>query len=167
MNIRRANNRPIAITLGMAAIAIIGFTGETGRAGAGDPTAVEVFPLRSVITRIQPTGVPGQILRFSVVNQNSSEQHAQPVRAQMQLYDAHGNLTRSREVYLSFGQFQSVCLNRDEVSADEPGTGRLRLQCEITYRLVDTQDRIPHDRFPAAMELLDDSPGGPILRRRH
>jgi hypothetical protein len=167
MNIRNATTKLITITMAMAAMAVIESGWTPGGVFASGPTAAEIFPQRSVIATIPPIGiVPGQMLRFSVVNPNTSED-TEPVRAQVLLYDAQGNvLKRSQEVYVPFGQFRSFDFSRDELpAAGERDTGRLQVRGEITFWFIDNPEQIAPDQFPAAMELVDKSTGETIQSR--
>ena len=85
----------IAITMAVAAMAVIGSSWMAGRAGAavqitpGDESVRFVFP---------PIGVArDQTLTYSFFNPN--EEGSEPVRAQVTLYDEQGNVVwRSEEV---------------------------------------------------------------------
>ena len=106
---------------------------------------------------------PGQMLRFSVVNANP-DQGSAPVRAQVLLYDAQGNvLARSEDGELPPGQFRTFDFNRDDLSAPgDPGSGRLQVHSVIQVSLQDGTVRAA-EGFPASIELVDDSTGKTVL----
>jgi hypothetical protein len=144
---------------------VVWFIGATGRDASSRTTIKLIFPRRSVIAALPPIVMtPKKMLHFGAVTTDGPERDTEPVRARLQLYDAQGNaIAGGQEVYLSFGEFRSYDVNRDELSS---GSGRIQVRGEITYRLVDTPEQIPPDHSPAALELVDTA-GEPILRRSH
>jgi hypothetical protein len=154
MKIRNTITKVVTLTMVVAAMAVIGST-----------VTAEAQQHVRVFEGISFAGViPGQMLRFSVLNLNAPEQGSQPARAQVLLYDAQGNvLARSQEVELSPGQFRIFDFNRDDLSpAGDPGTGRL--QVRGVYRLfLDDGSTLTPEQFPVSMEVVDNRTGKTVL----
>src|SRR5512144_1088944 len=117
MKIRNTITKLVTMTIAVEAIGVIGSIGMPGQpAGVKAQVALGDGSVRFISS---PIGyVPGQTLRFRLVN-------PQAVLA---------------------GQFRSCDFNRDAISAGgEPGTGRLQLRAEISYRYADSPEPISPD----------------------
>lgn len=147
MNIRSKLTRLVTISIALIALVVVG-TGWTTKAQQGDTlrgTTLVGF-------------IPGQTMRFSMGNLSIGG----PVRAQVSLYDAQGNLVvRSQEVAVSPSHFHSFDFKRTDLAlAGEPNTGRLQLRAEVQFQRDANQTPIPPNRFPVTVELLDSRTGG-------
>ena len=147
MKIRNTITKVVTLTMVVAAMAVIGST------VTAEAQHVRVFDGISLVGVI-----PGQMLRFSVLNLNAPDQGSRPARAQVLLYDAQGNLlARSQEVELSPRQFRSFDFNRDDLLvAGEPGTGRLQVRTVPLWGLR-SRHRIS---VSVSLETLENSTGG-------
>lgn len=108
--------------------------------------------------------IPGQTLRVSVANPNVAAPavgQGESIRAQVQLYDARGNLiAQSAEMTIPAGQFHSFDFNRNAIPlAGELGTGRVQTRAQVRYRPFQLLDRTRAIGHPASIELIDNSTG--------
>jgi hypothetical protein len=156
MKTRSTITKLIALTVAVAAMAVIGsicWTTEAQHTRLIFATDQGIYGF-----------VPGQTARFSVANLSAPEQGGGPVRAQVKLYDAQGNvLAQSEEVELRPGQFRTFDFNRDDLLvAGEPGTGRLQVRPGIgILKSRDGGSTWPNN-IPASMELVDNRTGATI-----
>jgi hypothetical protein len=112
-----------------------------------------------------PVGmVPGQTLRFTAFNPDELEPtDAQPgpVRAQVKVFDARGNLiNQSAEVLIPAGEFRSIDVHREDIPlTGEPVTGRVQVQALLFI----TKEQARRAHFLASLELVDNSSGKTLL----
>jgi hypothetical protein len=108
--------------------------------------------------------IPGQMLRFSVF-MNAPAGGSQPVRAQVLLYDAEGDvIARSQAAELSPGKFRSFDFNWDELSlVGEPGTGRAQVRGVVQVAFLDGSVKYVPEQFPAWVETVDTETGRTVI----
>ena len=117
------------------------------------------------ITRNGATAVVGlargERLRFSAFNPStteSSRENNEPVRMQLKLYDANGNvIAQSPDVEIPPGEFRFVDFNRDDLPiAGEPGTQRAQFRTQALWGLR------AHGRLQisTSLEIIDNQTGG-------
>ena len=105
--------------------------------------------------------VPGERLRFTAFNPStteSSREHNEPVRMQLKLYDAAGEIiAASPDVVIPPGEFRFVDFNRDDLPiAGEPGTRRAQVRTQALWGLR-SHDRL---QLPTSLEIIDNQTGG-------
>src|SRR5262245_10326912 len=161
MKIRNTINKLIAMTVAVAAIAVIGSIATLGR---GDATAQASSEnnLKQITLYSPPIGYEyDQTARLSVAYVSTSQQGSEPVRAQVLLYDATGNiLARSDVVEILAGHFSIFDIDRNAIAAEgERGTGRLVMRVEIILLCSATAEEITPDKFPASLAIYDNRTG--------
>ena len=163
MKIQNTITKLIAITMAVAAIAIIGSSWAAGRASAAGQVAMGDGSVRFISP---PIGfIHGQSLSLSLANPRTEEEGGEPVRVQAYIYDSYGNLlSRTDPAEVPAGQFRTFVFNRDDLRvAGEPGTGRLQVSPGIgILRSRDGGSTWPNN-IPASMELVDNRTGATIL----
>src|SRR4030095_11273878 len=98
----------------------------------------------------------GERLRFTAFNPStteSSQEHNEPVRMQLRLYDATGEvIAESPEVVIPPGEFRFVDFNRDDLPiAGEPGTQRAQVRTQPLWGLR-SRGRI---QISTSLEIID------------
>ena len=144
MKTRITITKLIAITMAITAMAVV------GSSWSAEAQHVRVFDGITFVGFI-----PGETLRFSVGNLSARRRGGEPVRAQVKLYDAQGNvIARSQEVEVLPGQFHTFNFNRDDLPlAGEPGTGRLQVGVDFQFQADASTS------FSASMETVDNRTG--------
>ena len=125
-------------------------TGKT--LAATEASTAERFSGQYVLTSIAHTAVgvtPGEKLRVNVANPMGERE---PAQAQVQLFDALGNLlAESAETTIPVGAFHSFDFNRSDLpSSGELGTGRVEVS--VRYRSFFIVDRT---RLQTSIELVN------------
>ena len=153
MKTRSTITKLIAITLAVAAIAVIGSSWTT----RAQHTRL-IFATDQGIYGF----VPGQTARFSVAYPNTTEEGTEPVQVQAYIYDSLGRLvTQTNPVEVRPGQFRTFDFNRDDLPlAGEEGTGRLQVRGVIQVAFMDGSVR--HVKLPVSMEVMDNRTGQTI-----
>ena len=156
MKTRSTITKLIAITLAVAAIAVIGSSWTT----QAQHTRL-IFATDQGIYGF----VPGQTARFCVAYPSTTQESTEPVRAQVTLYDAQGNeVARSREVEVLPDQFCIIDFDRDALPlAGEPGTGRLEVRAGIQVAFMDGSVR--HVKLPVSREIVDNRTGATVIHQ--
>ena len=79
----------------------------------------------------------GETLRFTAFNPESTGERGEPIRMQMKLYDAQGNvIAASPEVVIPPGEFRFVDFNRDDLPiTGDPNTGLLQVRTQPLWGL--------------------------------
>jgi hypothetical protein len=100
----------------------------------------------------------GEMLRFTAFNPESTGERSEPIRMQMKLYDAQGNvIAASAEVVIPPGQFRFVDFKRDDLPiAGDPGTGLLQVRTQPLWGLR-SSNRID---VPTSLEVVNGTTGG-------
>ena len=152
MKTRNTITKLIAITLAMAAIAVIGSICWT----------TEAQHTRLIIATDQSIYgfIPGQSLSFSVANTRTQEEGGGPVRVQAYIYDSYGNLlSQTDPVEVPPRQVRTIRFNRDDLRvAGELGTGRVQVQTDFQFQADANQSFSPED-LSFTMELVNNSTG--------
>ena len=151
MKIRSRITKLIAITMAVAAMAVIGSIWTTQAQGGRLYLATDVGVYGFI---------PGQSLSFSVANLRTQEEGGGPVRVQAYIYDSYGNLlSQTDPVEVPPRQFRTIRFNRDDLRvAGEPGTGRVQVQPDFQFQADANQSFSPED-LSFTMELVNNSTG--------
>jgi hypothetical protein len=163
MKTRNTITKLIAITMAVAAIAIIGSSLTAGRArAAGQQDGGLQLEMSRSLRHALYGFIPGQSLSCSVANTPTQEEGGGPVRVQAYIYDSFGKLlSRTDPVEVPEGQFRTLRFNRDELPlAGEPDTGRVQVRAVIQVAFMDGSVR-PF-RLPVSIELVDNRTGATI-----
>ena len=152
MKTRSTITKLIAITMAVAAMAVIGSSWTTeaqGRLYVATDVGIYGF-------------VHGETARFSVAYPSTTEEGTEPVRVQAYIYDSLGRLVSQTDpVEVRPGQFRTFDFNRDDLPlAGEEGTGRLQLRGVIQVAFMDGSVR--HVKLPVSMEVMDNRTGQTI-----
>ena len=149
MKTRNTITKLIAITMAVAAMAVVGSIWTTqaqGRLYVATDVGIYGF-------------VPGETARFSVAYPSTTEEGTEPVRVQAYIYDSTGRLlSQTDPVELLPGQFRYFDINRDDLPlAGEEGTGRLQARGVIQVAFMDGSVR--NVKLPVSMEVMDNRTG--------
>ena len=149
MKIRSRITKLIAIAMAVAAIAVIGSIFKT--------EAQEVRVFRGTVLA---GFIPGESLRFSIANLRP-EKGGGPIRAQVRLFDAQGNVLKSSaEVEVLPGQFHTVRFDRADLPlTGEEVTGRVQVRGEIILKVAASPEQIRPEEFPIVIELVNNAKG--------
>ena len=165
MNTRSRITKLIAITMAVAAIAVIGSSWAAGPACAAGQVAMGDGSVRFISP---PIGfIPGQRLSLSVLYPN--EEGSRPARVQAYIYDSAGNLlSQTDPVELRPGRFHTFHFDRDDLLvAGEPETGRLQVSPGIGILRSRDGGSTWVNNLPASLELVDKHTGGTLLISGH
>lgn len=114
------------------------------------------------ITKVGTTALMGlargETLRFTAFNPESTGERGEPIRMQMKLFDAQGNvIAASPEVMIPPGEFRFVDFKRDDLPiAGDPGTGLLQVR---TQPLWGVRSRI-RIAVTTSLEVMNSTSGG-------
>ena len=152
MKTRNTIKKLIAITVALAAIAVIGSSLAAGRAGAAGPSDLnDIYVFRSIIGII-----PDQSLRVSVGNTaNTIGDQAQFTFTVTN--DGNVSLYESDWKYVPVRTFRFSGVSRRDLNiAGEPGTGRVQMMVTVTLRVPAGSN--PKD-YIGSLELVNDRTG--------
>ena len=151
MRTRNTITKLFAITMAVAAIAVIGstFTTRAQQVRAFRGTTIVGF-------------IPQQTLRFNAANLTKAGEGGGPVRVQVRLFDSQGNvIARIREVEIPAGQFRSFDFSPDDLAAaGEPSTGRLEVGADFQFQADASVSYILPKHLTVTMEVMDSHSGG-------
>jgi hypothetical protein len=150
----------ITMTIAVAAMAVIGSIGMPWHpAVANAQVALGDGSVRFISSSVGY--VPGQTLRFNVVNSQAIRPDSARVVAHVKIFDGQGNvLAQSQDEAVPAGQFRSLDFNRDAIAAvGERGTGRLQVRAEIIVRYAGSPEPISRDSFLVSIEVFDTRSG--------
>ena len=150
MKLQNRFSKLIAISLAVAAIAVVGYitTAEAQNVRVFKGTALAGF-------------IPGQSLYFSMANLSRPEEGGGPVRAQVRLFDAQGNvIARSQEVEVLAGRFHTFRFDRDDLLlAGEEETGRLQVGADFQFQADASVNLISPEHLLVTIEGVDNRTG--------
>jgi hypothetical protein len=155
MKIRNTIVQRIAITMVVAAIAVVGSSLVAGRAGAaGRQDVNDTYVYRSLVGII-----PGQGIRISVGN--TAETPGSTVTWSYKVTNTGGvPLYDSEWKYVPVRRFHSSHVSRQDLNTEgAPGTGREEVMVTVTLRVPAGSNP---DDFPASLELVDEGTGGTV-----
>ena len=153
MKTRSTITKLIAITMAVAAMAVIGSICGTTEAQGGRlyvATDVGVFGI-----------VHGQTACFSVAYPSTTQEGTEPVRAQAYIYDSTGRLLRQTDpVEVPPRQFRTIRFNCDDLRVEgEPDTGRVELMVKL---VIELPTGIDPPQAIGSLELVDEETGGTV-----
>jgi hypothetical protein len=106
--------------------------------------------------------IPGQTLRLTMFNSSElgSPEGAEPILAQVKLFDAQGHLiAESSEVLIRAGEFHSFDFNRSTLPlAGEPGSSRAQIRT-LPLWSARASGRLGPEDIPASLEIVDNGTG--------
>jgi hypothetical protein len=145
----------IAITMAVAAIAVIGSSWAAGRAGAAGRSDInDIYVSRSIIGII-----PGQGIRVSVGNTAVSPgstvtwTHKVTNPGNVPLYESEWK-------YVPVRRFSFSDVSREDLNTEgEPGTRRAEVMVTVTLRVPAGSN--PED-FPGSLEIIKEETGGTV-----
>lgn len=139
-----------------AALAVLVGTGSTSTAEAQHVRLFDGVTFAAV--------VPGQTLRFTVMNLTTQAQGGHAIRARVLLYDENGNvIARSQDVEVSPGEFRAIDFKHEDLSADgDSATGRIEMRGSIVVLLGDGSARMTPPEVSVYAMVIDPRTGQTI-----
>jgi len=155
MKTRNTITKLLAITMALAAIAVIGSSWMAERAGAaGRSDTNDIYISRSII------GITSQqSLRVSVGNNANSI--GDPIDYTVTVTNTSGvPLYHSEWKYVPVRRFSSLDVSREDLSTEgEPGTGRAEVMVTVTMRVPAGSNP---EHYIGSLELINEETGGTV-----
>ena len=155
MKRRNTITKLIAITMAVAAMAVIGSSWAAGRAGAAGRQDVNDMKFPSRVVGI----IPGQLIRVSVGN--TANTIGDQAQFTVTVTDSGGGpLYESDWKYVPVRTFRFSDVSREDLNTEgEPGTRRAEVMVTVTLRVPAGSN--PED-FPGSLEIIKEDTGGTV-----